>query len=169
MNESVKTLISAMILLSIVSFLLWSCGPYSFSGSTLPSHIRTVAVPLFEDRTAEFGIDQKLTDRLIEAITSDNTLKIGNQRNADSILNGTIELIRDTAGEYNQGEVASDFRVTITVRVSFEDIQKQEVLWDETWMQFGVYDNVETDRDRGIDEALDKLTSDILNRTVSGW
>lgn len=152
-----------------MSFMLWNCGPYSFSGSTLPSHIRTVAVPLFEDRTAEFGIDQKLTDRVIKAITNDNTLKIGNQRNANSILNGVIELVRDTAGEYDQDEVASDFRVTITVRVSFEDIQEREVLWEETWTQFGVYDNVEIDRDTGIDEALEKLTFDILNRTVSGW
>jgi hypothetical protein len=158
-----------MVIVSLGILAFWNCGPYSFSGSALPSHIQTVSVPLFEDRTAEFGINQKLTDKLINAITNDNVLKIGNQRTADSILKGTIELIQDTAGEYDQNEVASDFRVTITARVSFEDVQKQEVLWEESWTQFGVYDNVETDRDTGIDEALDKLTTDILNQTVSGW
>ena len=169
MSNIMRKWIGTIIYFLWICLTIWGCGLYSFSGSTLPSRIQTVAVPLFEDRTAEFGIDQKVTDSLIDAISNDNTLKISNLGNADSILKGVILQVKDTAGEYDQNEVASDFRVTITVQVSFEDTQKQEILWEETWTQFGIYDASETDRESGIEEAVEKLSTDILNRAVSEW
>ena len=148
---------------------LLGCGIYSFSGSTVPSHIKTVAIPLFTDNTAEFGIDQKLTDALMDAVTRDNTLKVSGSRGGDSMLSGTIIRVEDRAGQYDQNENATDFRVTITIKIIFEDIKKRKVMWEETYTQWGSYDNTETLRENGIDEAIVKLTADILNKTVSGW
>ena len=142
------------------------CGSYSFSGSTIPSHIRTVAVPLFQDASAEFGIDQQITDALINALTQDNTLKIASQRSADAMLQGNITSVTDRAGQYDATETATDFRITITVTVAFEDVKKRKVLWEETFSQWGTYTD---DREEGILEAVDKLTTEIINRTVSGW
>ncbi|RKY83165.1 hypothetical protein DRP98_07780, partial [candidate division KSB1 bacterium] len=70
----------------ILLLLLGGCAYYSFSGNTLPSYIKTVAIPLFEDQTSEFGIKEKLTDALISEFTRDNTLKISSQDEADSII-----------------------------------------------------------------------------------
>lgn len=142
------------------------CGYYSFSGSTLPGHIKTVHVPLFEDQTAEFGIDQSLTDKIIEAITKDNTLKIASRRNADALLNGKIMTVRERAGQYTEDEVASNFRIHITIQASFEDIKKRNIIWEETWTEWGEYDS---NREDGIDEAIEKLAENIVNETVSGW
>lgn len=150
----------------VLGFTFTSCGIYSFSGSTLPSHIKTVAVPLFDDTTAEFGIDQQLTDAVIDAVTRDNTLKIAAQRSADAVLKGTVISVTDRAGQYNADETASDFRITLTIKVVFEDVSKRKVLWEENFSQWGSY---ESDREEGIQEAIEKLTTDILNRTVSGW
>lgn len=151
---------------AFIIFILTGCGIYSFSGSTLPSHIKTVAVPLFEDKTTEFGIDQKFTDGLIDAIIEDNTLKIADPRSADALVRGEILRIEDRAGQYNEQEAASDYRVTITAKVAFEDVKKRQILWEETWTQWGSYTD---DREAGIDEAVKKLSTEILNRTVSGW
>jgi len=156
--------------LPILMILLFSgCGVYSFSGSTLPSHIKTVAVPLFVDHTAEFGIDQKITDGIITAITQDNSLKIAGQRQADALIQGTILRIIDSADAYDRNETASDFRLTIEVKVIFEDVKKRKNLWEETWSQWGRYDQSGTSRDDAIAEAVDKLAAEIINRTVSGW
>jgi hypothetical protein len=150
----------------IISLIMDSCGIYSFSGSTLPAHIKTVAVPLMENKTAEFGIDQQLTDALISAITQDNSLKIADNRSADSILEGTILTITERAGAYDLNEQASGFRVTLTIKVTYEDVKKKKTLWEENWSQWGDY---EDDRNEGIKDATEKLTTDILNRMVSGW
>lgn len=166
MGSAGKKGIVSVLLFAQWCLLFWGCGIYSFSGSSLPSHIRTVAIPLFEDKTAEFGIDQQLTDILIDAITQDNTLKIAGPRSADSILKGTILRVEDSAGQYDQDEIASDFRVTITCKVIFEDVKKRKTLWEETYSRWGSYND---DRNEGIEEAMEKLSTDILNRTVSGW
>ena len=44
----------------LAALLLVSCGYYSFKGS-LPSNLKTVAIPLFSDRTAYPDIREKLT------------------------------------------------------------------------------------------------------------
>lgn len=144
------------------------CGVYSFSGSTLPAHIKTVHVPLFEDQTAEFGIDQKITDGIIEALMADNTLKIGGRNQADALLVGQIIRVTERAGQYSDNEKASDFRLTITLRASFEDLKKRNVIWEEEWEEWGTFSST-VSRDDAINEAAKKLAEDIVNRTVSGW
>jgi ABC-type uncharacterized transport system auxiliary subunit len=146
--------------------VLVRCGIYSFSGASLPPHLKTVAIPLFDNRTPEFGVDQQLTDALVEAVTEDNTLKISDPSAADCVLRGTLMRIEDRAGQYTEQEQASTYRVTVSVQVAFEDLRKRQVLWENTFNQYGSYTE---NRDDGIAEALDKLTSDIVNKMVSNW
>ncbi len=157
------------ILLCVQLGLFMGCGIYSFSGSSIPSHIKTLAIPLFEDQTAEFGIDQQITDALIETFTKDNSLKISGPRDSDSVIRGSIVSVQDRAGQYDQQETASDFRLTITMKIAFEDVKKRNTLWEETYSHYGTYDNSATTRNDAIQEAIEKITADILNRTVSGW
>jgi hypothetical protein len=142
------------------------CGVYSFTGATLPPHLKTVAVPLFDNRSPEFGVDQKITDAVIEAVTRDNTLKIADLSNADCILRGTLMRMEDRAGQYDSNEEASTYRITLTVQAVFEDLRKKTVIWQNSFSAFGTYS---TDRDAAITEAVDKLTTDIINKTVSNW
>ena len=152
-----------------VLMLFAGCWYYSFSGSTLPPHINSVAVPLFTDTSAEFGIDQLLTDTVIDVISTDNTLAISSIQGASSILKGSITRITDRADTYDQQENASAFRITISVNVIFEDLRKNTVLWEETFSHWGRYDNASITREDGIREAANKIAEEILNRTVSGW
>ncbi|MFC1569674.1 LPS assembly lipoprotein LptE [bacterium] len=160
-------MISIAVLIAI--FFCVQCGVYTFSGSTLPAHIKTVGIPLFEDRTAEFGIDQQITDLIIDAIRDDNTLKIADPGNADALLHGVITSIREPVGQYDANETASDFRVSLSIKASFEDMHQREVRWEGNFSDFGTYDNIETTREDAIKEAVDKIAEDIINKTVSDW
>jgi len=159
-----------VIISGILIFLPSSCGFYSFSGSLAP-HLKTIAIPLFEDRTAEFGIKEELTDALIDEFTKDNTLKIADRTSADLLLQGTIVSVDDRAGAYDQRERVQDIRVYLTVKVKCEDMVKRTVLWEERLTQWGTYEpSLGPDaRSEGIAEAIEKLTLDILNKTVAGW
>lgn len=161
-----KWFLLAGVLLMTTGLLVMQCGVYSFSGSSLPAHIKTVGVPLFENETAEFGISETLTDGLIDAVSKDNSLKLDRARTADALLKGKIMRIRDTAGQYNEQEIASDYRVYITIQMEFQDVKKKKNLWEESFTEWGAYDS---DRNSGIADAIKKLTEDILNRTVAGW
>ena len=161
MHKIISSLLLTLIILS------GGCGIYSFSGSSLPAHIKTVSIALFEDNTAEYGINQQLTDSLIDAVTRDNSLKIASPGSGDSVIRGSILRIQDQVGQYNAQEQAGDYRITITVNVIFEDRQKRKVMWEEQISQWGRYEP--SSRDDGIAEAIEKLSEQIMNRLVSDW
>jgi hypothetical protein len=146
------------------------CGFYSFSGSLAP-HLNTVAVPLFENRTPEFGITEEMTDTIIDEFTRDNTLKIADRTSADVLLEGTIVRINDRAGGFDAQERVSDYKVYVTVAIKCTDQRKQQPLWEERITQWGSFDPAAgpDSRAAGISEAIDKISQETLNKTVSGW
>jgi len=168
MNKTIILGIAFLLLLAL------SCGYYSFSGSSLPPHIRTVAVPMFANRTTEFGVREDLTDAIINEFTRDNTLKVVDQRVADSIIEGTITSIREQAGVYNKQEQVKEIRIYVQVHARFEDLKKNKVIWEEDLSQWGTYSpdaisGENTTRQEAIAEAIGKIVTDIFNKTISGW
>jgi hypothetical protein len=146
------------------------CGPYSFSGSA-STHIKTIAVPVFEDRTAEFGVKDRLSTAIVDEFTRDNTLKIADRRMADSVLLGTLMSVQETAGAYNQQESVQEVRVTVTVQLKYEDLKKRKTLWEAQMSQFGSYSPraASSTRQAAIDEAIRKIANEVRNKTVSDW
>lgn len=164
----------AAVLVRLISLLMLStlgCGVYSFSGSANP-HLKTVAVPIFDDQTAEFGVKEQLTNAIIASFNRDNTLKIADRRVADVIVAGTILRLNEQAGAYTAQEQVQEIRVYLTAKIKCDDIKKRKVLWEEELTQFGTYSPGEAnsgDRQSAINEAVEKIATEVLNRTVSGW
>jgi len=144
------------------------CGPYSFSSSGA-SHLKTVAVPIFQDQTSEFGIKEKLTEEVIELFTRDNTLRLTDRRNADSLIEGRIVRVNDQAGAFTSGESVKNIKIFITVNIKYEDLKKRKTIWEEAITEWGTFNPDEETRETGIDEAIGKIATEILNRSVSGW
>jgi len=165
-------------ILVFIFFLIvsgYQCGYYSFSGSSLPSHINTVAVPMFENKTSEFGVREDITDTIINQFTQDNSLKVADRRSADSMVSGTIVNIREQAGAYNTNEEVKEIRVYVSIQAKFEDLKKHKTIWEESITQWGTYNptlppgDEGSTRQDGIKEAIEKIADDIFNKTVSGW
>ncbi|MBN2410949.1 LptE family protein [candidate division KSB1 bacterium] len=156
--------------LCAICLLFLECGFYSFSGS-LPSHLKTVAVPLFDNRTAEFGISEELTDMVIEEFNRDGSLKIADRSGADVVLEGSIIRIDDRAGAFTRQEEVQDLKIYLTVKVKCTDQVKRQTMWDERLTQFGTYDPSAGADGRldAVSEAIEKISEEILNKTVSGW
>ncbi|MCX6639885.1 MAG: LptE family protein [bacterium] len=155
---------------------LSGCFRYSFSGA-VPSHIKTVALPLFENKTAEYGISEEITDKLTLAFQKDNTLKISSEQDADAILRGVLVKIDDVPYTYSgtgtgQNFDIGEYKLSLTVSLEYYDQMKNEVIWKKDLSSWGTY-NHQTgspdERTQGFEQAIDKLTQDIVNLTISGW
>lgn len=159
-----------LILTQVVAFNLVACGPYSFSSSSA-SHLKTVDVPVFQDQTSEFGIKEKLTDEVIAQVTRDNTLRVTDRRNADSVIEGKVIRVEDQAGAFNTSESVQDIKVFITVSVKYEDLKKRKLMWQDEFTEWGTYNPNEgtQSRENAIEEAVRKIATDILDKSVSGW
>ena len=107
----------------LVILVLMLQGCYSFSGGSLPPHIKTVAVPLFEERSGA-GVAQlgtECTEKLIDAIEAQSSLVIEPEKSrADAVVNATIVSFSDEPSQLGtDSERAVTNRITIVVRASF--------------------------------------------------
>lgn len=60
--------------LAVATLLLAGCG-YSTSGN-LPDHIKTVAVPIFRNRTFEPGVETAVTSGVVNAFSSGGRVRV---------------------------------------------------------------------------------------------
>ncbi|MBL1215252.1 MAG: LptE family protein [Ignavibacteriae bacterium] len=166
--------------LSILLFavILSACN-YSFTGSSVPPHLSTVAIPSVIDRSGsgENDLSEKFTNTLIEKFTSDNSLQIADKANADAIVECTILPLQDAPVVVASGENIAQRRITITVKVSYKDLVERKQVFDKNFTDYGDYNtdaqnfggDLIAARSAAIDDAVDKLTEDILLGVVSNW
>jgi len=154
------------LLLSLFS----SCGYYSFKGA-LPSHLKTIAIPLFNNATANAGVQENLTNMLTDAFIEDNTLSLVDETKADIILSGSVNSISVKAAIVEAGESVTESKVMVRVKVKCEDVLKNKVLFDQNFEDYGMKDeNAGLDeREAAIASALEQITDKIVNATIGGW
>jgi hypothetical protein len=146
---------------------------YSFTGASVPPHLKTVAIPLVEDLSGlgEPGLREKFTTEIIQLFTSDNSLEIADRGRSDSILEGAILTVTDAPAVVAQGEQVTRRRVTVNARFAFQDMKLRKKMWDRTFSNWGEYDSGGglSQRQAGLQDALKKIAEDVLLETVSGW
>lgn len=152
---------------------LLSC--YSFSART-STHITSVAVPFFENRTNRYGLDDQLTAAVAQGFLEDGALKVVDEGEADSVLRGSITEYTRKAAVFDEIENVTKVRVVITLDVSYRDLLTGNIVWEQKGLsQWGEYrpiasddDPAETEED-GQNEAIQKIVQDILARSIETW
>lgn len=165
--------------ISICLINLSGCS-YSFTGASVPPHLKTISIPLFIDRSGsgEFDLSERLTNGLTRKFIDDNTLTVGDKLKSDSIIEGTIVSLTDApavlSGADKVGENITSRRITITVKAVYRDLIKRQIIFERNFSNYGDYpvnDSVDiiTVRRKAIETAIDRITEDILLGVVSNW
>ena len=163
-----RMILKTMPLLTLL--VVFSCSPYSFSGSSVPGHIKTIAIPLLENNTAEFGLTEQVTDALLDDFIKENLLQIVDQKDSDSVMRGTILKVSDVPYTFDENEEVQEFRVTISAKIIWYDNLNQINLFEGNIKGWGVYAaSTPEDRIAGLDDAVERLVTEVLNQTLSGW
>ncbi len=154
------------------SLLIVGCT-YSFKGGSVPPHLKTIAIPILEDQSA-YGdptLRELFMKQLVDRFTNDNTLQLTNSNTADCMLEGVITEVKDAAAVMQSSEQVAQRRISITVRMTFQDLKLRKKVWEKNFSSWGDYPSGGglTQRSEGVTDAVRKLTEDILNDTVAGW
>lgn len=146
---------------------------YSFTGASVPAHLKTVAIPLVDDQSGfgEPGLREDFTRAVTDLFISDNSLQVADRNTADALLLGTIGTVTDAPSVVQQGEQVSKRRITMAVRFTFQDMKLRKKVWEKTFSNWGDYDSGGglSQRKAGLQEAIRKISEDVLLETVSGW
>ena len=154
-------------------FMVFTGCTYSFKGGSVPPHLKTLAIPLVEDQSAygDPALRKSFTDQLVNLFTNDNTLQLTNSNTADCILEGIITDVKDAPSVLQGNEQVAQRRITVKVRMTFQDLKLRKKVWEKEFSNWGDYPSGGglTQRSEGATDAIRKLTEDILNDTVAGW
>lgn len=147
-------------------------GCYSFTGASVPPHLKTLEIATAEDKSG-FGVAvfrQDLTELLLDKFRRDNSFELVRER-PDARLASTIVSITEDVALVTSGELEDKRKVTVRVQVVYDDLVKHRQIWSKTPEQFEVYNVSEglEGRNIAVRLALERIADDILLAVVSGW
>ena len=135
-----------------------------------------MAIPVFENGTTEYTLEQDVTNAIIERFVRDNHLRVVDERSANAVIHGKLTGYKNAVFGFSATNRAQEYRVTLTCSVVFKDLVKNREIWNEpelvkTANYFVVDvpgDSARTELD-GRKEAIAKIADEILTRSVEGW
>ncbi len=171
MTRTVTVVFCAPLLLILA--LAAGCSHYGFSAAA-KTHISTIAIPILENETLQYGAEIGITDALIEQFTTDNTLRIVGEDEADSILRGAVVLYERPVMSYDAGGNPLEYKVRVVARLVYEDVTRASTVWEdevEGWAVYSVSGGTSelTTEEQALERAFEKLSEDVLAKTVQGW
>lgn len=166
------------ILIIYFSFTTFSCGIYSFTGSSIPIGVDTFQVNYFENTagnrpgsTVEPGLDTDFTIYLQDLIVNQTSLNLVNE-GGDIIYSGEITEFSVTPMAATAEIKAAQNRLRMTVNLTYENtlneddnIEKNFSFYYDFPGNLQVYDI----KDAALEEIFDRITQDIFNETLAKW
>jgi hypothetical protein len=119
-----------LLALAVVSV---GCG-YTLRG-TLPDHVRTVAVPMFANRTAEPGVEGVLTRAVVDAFATNGRLQVVRAEDADVVLEGEITGYQLQSIAFDPAANVRQYRLWVTLNLRLRDVRQQRVLLERRGLQ----------------------------------
>lgn len=137
-NGKKQLLILAILLMAA---LLYNCG-YKLSGfgKQIPDHIRTIAIPDFDNKTTRFQADQYLTFAVKEEFIKRSRLKLVESADrADSVLEGEIKKfsVKPLSYSHDVNDTSANlYKITISVGVRFVDLRTNDIIFEDNSISF---------------------------------
>ena len=154
---------------SVVCCLLCSgCAGYRL-GPVLKADYKSVAVPMFKNKTLMPQLEAQITNGIIKRLQSDGTLRVESEENADLIVTGQILHYRRSALRSLRTEAITprEFRISIDARVDARNRVTGKVVLAPTVVT-GNADTFVGDDPQGAEEqALPLIADDLARQVVS--
>jgi hypothetical protein len=151
-------------------------GCYGFSGGGgFPSHIRTVYIEPFDNRTDRFDVDQLLFRQLTENLPRSLGVRLGPQQTADAVVRGSISRYEDAARSYLPGQASGGIevlqhQVQITISVEIIDVTRNLILWDSQALTGrGEYRPDSQSDEIARTRAIESIIRQIIDGAQSQW
>lgn len=158
--------------LAAAALTLTACG-YRYA-DIYPAEFRTVAVPVFENRTFDRDVAYEVTEALIKHLESRTPYKTAGTDRADTLLRGTVTGVdRRPLSRTAAGGLPQEIELVVTVDFAWIDQRRGEVLVArEGFTSVGRYVPtlpVGEDDARGRQAAAARLAADVVAQLRSGW
>ncbi|MBM2815692.1 MAG: hypothetical protein HW421_2454 [Ignavibacteria bacterium] len=159
-----------------ILFCFELAGCYSFTGGTIPEHLKTLSFGAISDNSG-FGnpmYREHLTKTIYDKFKRDKSYEIV-ESNGDARLSisisSIIEATSTVSGSVGRQELETERKVTVNCDLEYYDAVKKNTIMKKNFSNFEVYkiENSQEGRNEAIKKALEHTADDILLAVVSGW
>ena len=165
------------VLCVLCSSLASGCG-YALTGhgAYLPSYIKIIGIPTFNNTTTVFNVETLLTQQVrSEFIGRGKYTVLPEAGNVDAQLIGEIGSITIQPASFTPNQLASRYLITMTARIELRDMRANDVLWEDPAVVFTQEYEATSGKDAldpaaffGQDaNALDRLSVEFARAIVS--
>ena len=153
--------------------LLSACGIYSFTGTSIQPDVKTITINYFDYKALK--VNPTLSNDLTEAL-KDQFRRLTRLEQVD--MDGDLEISGEVTGydvraaAITADEVAAQNRLTVSVKINFENRKYPEDNLEQSFSAYEDYDSMqslEAVESTLCESIVKKLIEDIFNATVAQW
>jgi hypothetical protein len=175
MRISMGARVALAVWLAIVSA---GCG-YALAGrgSFLPADLRTVGIPMIQNRTPFLQVEQTLTQKVREEFIGRGKYEVLLvEAGADAVLSAEITGMSVQPVGFTDQQLASRYLITLTMRGTFTDARSGEVLWSNDALTYRSEYELNTRQNTAFGGAefvdqerssLDRIGTDVARSVVT--
>jgi hypothetical protein len=146
---------------------------YSFTGAAINPQIKTISIQYFDNRAplVQPQLSQIFTDALREKMQGQTSLKLVTGY-GDVDFSGEIKNYETRPQAITGAETAALNRLTITVRVKFDNAVEPDKSFDTSFSKYEDYDSSKDPssvEDELIKLIVEQLVEDIFNKAFVNW
>jgi hypothetical protein len=157
----------------VAASALTACGVrYGFSEGAFPSHVRTMAVLPFDNKTPSSELQSELLETMRTKLQQRLGVRDATQEKADALVRGTIvsydvDVPVAFSADPRQATTARR-RLQVTIDVEIVDQTTGKTLWQRKGLRAeGEY--AERAEPEGRKQAIEKIVNDIVEGAQSQW
>ena len=153
--------------------ILQACGYHmAGTGSHLTAGMKSIFIPVFENKTMEPIIEEELTTAVIREFLKDGRIEVADSSRADMVLKGSVVSYKETPVSFDAAQNVLEYRVTVTTHLI---LLNTNTLWEHdvtSTAEYTVSSDVMTTRIKKLSalrEIARNLSEEVADRVLLGW
>ncbi|MCF8069360.1 MAG: hypothetical protein K9L30_12325 [Desulfobacterales bacterium] len=141
----------------------------------MPFDIRKLSIKIFENRTSETGIQNTVTNDLVNEFSKRGNVEVVSESISDSVMTGVVENMKINTVSRQTESVSDEMRVIVTISVEIAD-RNSVVFWKtDSVSDSEVYDvstnklTTEFNRKQAIAEISERLAQKVYEKLTEDF
>ena len=162
MNRATRCLLTGLL-----AVLTGGCAGYHL-GATQPLPYRSVAVPMFKNKTLKPQLEAQVTNAIIKRFQTDGTLRIESATEADIVITGQITKFyrRELRATRIDVNAPREYRIIIEARIEARVRGTGELVFAPVLVEGHADTFIGTDLQSADEQALPLIAEDLAKRVV---
>lgn len=162
--------INYKLIIFISFFVISGCISYSFHGGSFPEHTNTINIPIAENQSTMYGLEQLLTSTVRDQFLKDGRLSLSESENANIKLLLKVIDYRNEVYSYTSEEEIKEYEISIQMSVTYINQSIDDTIWlNKVIIAKNTYSAYNEDEEIGKERVIEDFSKDLISLMTENW